>query len=357
MSGALRMEQDAGAAVAAGERARNSGAGARMVALVARHGVPPKSAVRVRRRACRRAAVLRWRSAHAPGLERGAVPCGSNRRLHTDPPLLVLRAREVWQCGSAAERCASDFPTSTRRSSNMTNDDIVEINQVMGLYAHVIDGKQWHRLDELYTEDGVFDLSGLMGTELRYEGIDAIKGFLTSMPMPLAHLATNHVRLRSGRPGAEPRQVVHAHRRGNRERWRVPRRLGKDRSGLATARSATSSTGRAPRSSPVIAAREPAVRSTHLARFVPWTHASGYARGHANPCFPAPSHGARGSTRSDLGNPGSCGRRRRAAHECAGARHGDLRPGDVHVHRGNARRSSRPTTSTVRPRRARAVSW
>ena len=73
----------------------------------------------------------------------------------------------------------------------MTNDDIVEINQVVGLYAHVIDGKQWHRLDELYTEDGVFDLSGLMGTELRYEGIDAIKGFLTSMPMPLAHIATN----------------------------------------------------------------------------------------------------------------------------------------------------------------------
>jgi hypothetical protein len=69
--------------------------------------------------------------------------------------------------------------------------DIIEINQVMGLYAHVIDGKQWHRLDELYTEDGVFDLSGLLGSEVRFEGIDAIKGFLTSMPMPLAHIATN----------------------------------------------------------------------------------------------------------------------------------------------------------------------
>ena len=84
----------------------------------------------------------------------------------------------------------------------MTNDDIVEINQVMGLYAHVIDGKQWHRLDELYTEDGVFDLSGLMGSELRYEGIDAIKGFLTSMPMPLAHIATNRT---SSKPTARCR--------------------------------------------------------------------------------------------------------------------------------------------------------
>jgi hypothetical protein len=73
----------------------------------------------------------------------------------------------------------------------LSNDDVTEINQVMGLYAHVIDGKQWHRLDELYTDDGVFDLTGLLGTEVRFEGIDAIKGFLTSMPMPLAHIATN----------------------------------------------------------------------------------------------------------------------------------------------------------------------
>jgi len=73
----------------------------------------------------------------------------------------------------------------------MKTDDITEINQVMGLYAHVIDGKQWHRLDELYTDDGVFDLTGLVGSEMRFEGIDAIKGFLTSMPMPLAHIATN----------------------------------------------------------------------------------------------------------------------------------------------------------------------
>jgi hypothetical protein len=73
----------------------------------------------------------------------------------------------------------------------LSNDDITEINQVMGLYAHVIDGKQWHRLDELYTDDGVFDLTGLLGSEVRFEGIDAIKGFLTSMPMPLAHIATN----------------------------------------------------------------------------------------------------------------------------------------------------------------------
>src|SRR5438093_8825425 len=73
----------------------------------------------------------------------------------------------------------------------LSSSDITEINQVMGLYGHVIDGKQWHRLDELYTDDGAFDLTGLLGSEVRFEGIDAIKGFLTSAPMPLAHIATN----------------------------------------------------------------------------------------------------------------------------------------------------------------------
>ena len=74
----------------------------------------------------------------------------------------------------------------------LSTDDLVQLYQVTGLYVHVIDAKQWDRLGEIYTDDGAFDLSGLMGTELRFEGIDAIKGFLTSMPMPLAHISTNH---------------------------------------------------------------------------------------------------------------------------------------------------------------------
>lgn len=74
----------------------------------------------------------------------------------------------------------------------LSTDDIVALQQITGLYVHVIDAKQWDRLDEVYPDDGVFDLSGLLGTETRFEGIDAIKGFLTSMPMPLAHISTNH---------------------------------------------------------------------------------------------------------------------------------------------------------------------
>jgi hypothetical protein len=74
----------------------------------------------------------------------------------------------------------------------MDNDDILAITQVMAHYPHVIDAKQWDRIDELYTDDGVFDLTGLVGSELRFEGIDAIKGFLTASPMPLAHVSTDH---------------------------------------------------------------------------------------------------------------------------------------------------------------------
>jgi SnoaL-like domain len=74
----------------------------------------------------------------------------------------------------------------------LSTEDLAHLQQVAGLYVHVIDAKQWDRLDELYTADGVFDLTGLVGAEMRYEGIDAIKGFLTSMPMPLAHVSTNH---------------------------------------------------------------------------------------------------------------------------------------------------------------------
>ena len=82
----------------------------------------------------------------------------------------------------------------------LSTEDIVEITQVAGLYAHVIDAKQWDRLDEVYADDGAFDLSGMLGSEMRFEGIDAIKGFLTSMPMPLAHISTNqHVFEADGR--------------------------------------------------------------------------------------------------------------------------------------------------------------
>jgi hypothetical protein len=74
----------------------------------------------------------------------------------------------------------------------LSADDLAQLQQLTALYVHVIDAKQWDRLEELYPDDGVFDLTGLLGTETVFAGIDAVKGFLTSMPMPLAHISTNH---------------------------------------------------------------------------------------------------------------------------------------------------------------------
>jgi hypothetical protein len=98
------------------------------------------------------------------------------------------------------ENSRKRFPTTEERNT-VNNDDIVEINQVVGLYAHVIDGKQWHRLDELFTDDGVFDLSGLMGASCGTRA-SAIKRFLTSMPMPLQHRHQHTSSKRTARCGA-----------------------------------------------------------------------------------------------------------------------------------------------------------
>jgi len=80
----------------------------------------------------------------------------------------------------------------------MSTDDLVQLQQVTALYVHVIDAKQWDRLPDIYVDDAVFDLTGLVGSEMRFDGIDAIKGFLTSMPMPLAHVSTNHTFFEEG---------------------------------------------------------------------------------------------------------------------------------------------------------------
>jgi hypothetical protein len=77
---------------------------------------------------------------------------------------------------------------------------ILEIHQLLALYGHIIDEKDLSRLDEIYTPDGIFDLSS-MGFPVA-KGIDSIRDFLDIMhvqqrldgvPNPLAHHATNIV--------------------------------------------------------------------------------------------------------------------------------------------------------------------
>lgn len=78
-------------------------------------------------------------------------------------------------------------------------EDRLDIQQLLGLYGHVIDERAFSRLGELFTEDAVFDLQGFDGT--RFEGLAAIAKMLRdSEQHPLAHHATNIV-LESGEGG------------------------------------------------------------------------------------------------------------------------------------------------------------
>ena len=156
-----------------------------------------------------------------------------------------------------------------------------------------------HRLDELYTDDGVFDLSGLMGTELRYEGIDAINGFLTSMPMPLADIATNHYVF-------EADGEVQS-----RGKWFMPTDEGTVSGGVYRdvwaktdqgwrLKERKSSTGRRRGVDPVIAARTGGAVDAFGPFRARTCGASGLRSRACERVFPAPAHGARSSARSDL---------------------------------------------------------
>jgi hypothetical protein len=74
----------------------------------------------------------------------------------------------------------------------LTVEDSFAIQQLINLYGHLIDGREFSRLGEIFTEDAVFDLSGFDGTV--YESLEAITQMMhDSEQHPLAHHATNIV--------------------------------------------------------------------------------------------------------------------------------------------------------------------
>jgi hypothetical protein len=70
-------------------------------------------------------------------------------------------------------------------------EDHIAITQLLNLYGHVIDLREWDRLGEVFVEDLVFDPSQ-MGTE-RMEGLANLIARWSSEESnhPLAHHATN----------------------------------------------------------------------------------------------------------------------------------------------------------------------
>lgn len=66
--------------------------------------------------------------------------------------------------------------------------DREDIQRLIYLYGHVIDDMQWNRLDEIFAEDGCFEIEG---TDISVSGFDAIDKFMRSITHPLAHYTTN----------------------------------------------------------------------------------------------------------------------------------------------------------------------
>ena len=74
-------------------------------------------------------------------------------------------------------------------------DDIIQIHQTAALYAHVIDGRQWDRLGDVYAEDATYD-SARVG---QLVGLDKIREYLSTSRQPFIHTGSNlHVTLEEG---------------------------------------------------------------------------------------------------------------------------------------------------------------
>ncbi len=71
-------------------------------------------------------------------------------------------------------------------------EDRYAIHELVALYGHLIDEREFSRLDEIFTRDAIFDLGGYGGA--KYVGLDAIiELMINSNEHPLAHHATNIV--------------------------------------------------------------------------------------------------------------------------------------------------------------------
>ncbi|MFT5530980.1 MAG: hypothetical protein ACI91O_000996 [Candidatus Poriferisodalaceae bacterium] len=72
----------------------------------------------------------------------------------------------------------------------LTTSDRVEIHELPGRYGDSIDDRNWDGLDEVFTQDAVFDLTGV-GSRI-CDGLDDIKSFMESEAAhPRTHMMTN----------------------------------------------------------------------------------------------------------------------------------------------------------------------
>lgn len=77
----------------------------------------------------------------------------------------------------------------------LTTDDIVAIHQLVALHGHIVDGREWDRLGELFTPDAVYDVTALgQGTIRGVEEFRVVSAaFADDERNPVGHHVTNVV--------------------------------------------------------------------------------------------------------------------------------------------------------------------
>ena len=79
-----------------------------------------------------------------------------------------------------------------QKDPDLSPVDRLAIHELISLYGHLIDQRQFSQLARIFTDDAVFDLSKYDGS--CYRGLPAIQAMmLASSEHPLAHHATNIV--------------------------------------------------------------------------------------------------------------------------------------------------------------------
>jgi hypothetical protein len=92
----------------------------------------------------------------------------------------------------AAALYANRPDSKMENAAELSTTQRLAIHELISLYGHLIDQRQFSQLDKIFTDDAVFDLSAYDGS--RYNGLPAIQTMmLESAEHPLAHHATNVV--------------------------------------------------------------------------------------------------------------------------------------------------------------------
>lgn len=70
-----------------------------------------------------------------------------------------------------------------------STSDIVEVNQILSLWGHLLDKRQWDRFGEVFAEDAFYDCSVFGFASV--SGLEAIRTMLGHEGHALAHHSTN----------------------------------------------------------------------------------------------------------------------------------------------------------------------